>query len=65
WQDGWRLGEQAAIALMWLLPIFEYLNPWLQLPQIGPAVTLFALLVLLSRAGPRAHNASRGGTYTP
>lgn len=65
WQEGWRRGEQAAIALMWLLPIFEYLNPWLQLPQIGPAVTLFALLLLLSRAGTGAHNASRGGTYTP
>ncbi|WP_176045849.1 glycosyltransferase family 87 protein [Burkholderia sp. BCC1644] len=62
WQDGWLRGEQAAIALMWLLPIVEYLNPWLQWPQIGPAVTLFALLVLLRRAGPRAHNASRGGT---
>ncbi|WP_373453002.1 MULTISPECIES: glycosyltransferase family 87 protein [Burkholderia] len=68
WRDGWLRGEQAAIALMWALPIVEYLNPWLQLPQIGPAVTLFALLVLLRRArhdARNSHNASRGGTYTP
>lgn len=65
WRDGWLRGEQAAIALMWALPGVEYLNPWLQLPQIGPAVTLFALLVLLRRARHDAHNASRGGTYTP
>ena len=62
WQDGWLRGEQTAIALMWLLPAVEYLNPWLQGPQIGPVVTLFALLVLLRRAGPGAQNASRGGT---
>ncbi|VWD15848.1 membrane protein [Burkholderia contaminans] len=65
WQDGWLRGEQTAIALMWLLPAVEYLNPWLQGPQIGPVVTLFALLVLLRRAGPGAQNASRGGTYMP
>ncbi|MXN74024.1 DUF2029 domain-containing protein [Burkholderia sp. 4701] len=65
WRDGWLRGEQAAIALMWLLPLGEYLNPWLQLPQIGPAVTLLALLMLLRRARAGAHSASRGGTYTP
>ncbi|PRG07372.1 hypothetical protein C6Q14_10515 [Burkholderia ambifaria] len=68
WRDGWLRGEQTAIALLWALPIFEYLNPWLEWPQIGPVVTLFALLVLLQRARHDAHNvhsASRGGTYTP
>ncbi len=65
WRDGWLRGEQAAIALMWALPVAEYLNPWLLLPQIGPAVTLFALLVLLRRARHDTHNASRGGTYSP
>ncbi|WP_175732969.1 glycosyltransferase family 87 protein [Burkholderia ambifaria] len=68
WRDGWLRGEQTAIALLWALPIFEYLNPWLEWPQIGPAVTLFALLVLLRRARHdvhHVHNASRGGTYTP
>ncbi|WP_321802310.1 glycosyltransferase family 87 protein [Burkholderia sp. BCC1988] len=65
WRNGWLRGEQAAIALMWALPVAEYLNPWLLLPQIGPAVTLFALLVLLRRARHDAHNASRGGTYSP
>ncbi|WP_041490793.1 glycosyltransferase family 87 protein [Burkholderia cepacia] len=65
WRDGWLRGEQTAIALMWLLPLFDYLNPWLEQPQIGPAVTLFALLVLLRRARHDAHSASRGGTYKP
>jgi len=65
WRDGWLRGEQATIALMWALPLYEYLNPWLQLPQIGPAVTLAALLALLRRARSGAHSASRGGTYTP
>ncbi len=65
WRGAWLRGEQVAIALLWLLPLYEYLNPWLQQPQIGPAVTLFALLVLLRRARHDAHNARRGGTYTP
>ncbi|QVN22201.1 glycosyltransferase family 87 protein [Burkholderia pyrrocinia] len=65
WRDGWLRGEQAVIALMWALPLYEYLNPWLQLPQIGPAVTLAALFVLLRRTRSGAHSASRGGTYTP
>ncbi|NTY39354.1 glycosyltransferase family 87 protein [Burkholderia diffusa] len=65
WRDGWLRGEQATIALMWALPLYEYLNPWLLLPQIGPAVTLAALLVLLRRARSGAHSANRGGTYTP
>ncbi|WP_244122145.1 glycosyltransferase family 87 protein [Burkholderia latens] len=65
WRDGWLRGEQSAIALMWALPAVEYPNPWLQAPQIGPAVTLFALLVLLRRARHDAHNARRRGTYTP
>ncbi|WP_419689760.1 glycosyltransferase family 87 protein [Burkholderia theae] len=65
WRDGWLRGEQTMIALMWALPLVEYLNAWLLLPQIGPAVTLGALLVLLRRARSGAHSASRGGTYTP
>ncbi|UXU90670.1 glycosyltransferase family 87 protein [Burkholderia sp. S-53] len=65
WRDGWLRGEQTMIALMWALPLYEYLNPWLNAPQIGPAVTLAALLVLLRRARSGAHSASRGGTYTP
>ncbi|MGU7772001.1 glycosyltransferase family 87 protein [Burkholderia sp. MR1-5-21] len=74
WRDGWRRDEQTAVVLMWALPAYEYLNPWMQLPQIGPAVILFALLVLLRRVRPedrsrawpaRAHSASRGGAYTP
>ncbi|AWV01836.1 hypothetical protein DM992_20200 [Burkholderia sp. JP2-270] len=65
WRDGWLRGEQATIALMWALPLYEYLNPWQQLPQIGPAVTLAAVLALLRRVRSGAYSASRGGTYTP
>lgn len=49
-QYGWRRGEQCVVAVMWALPMYEFLNPWLTLPQIGPAVTATALLVLLRRA---------------
>lgn len=64
WRDGWLRGEQAVIALMWVLPLYEYLNPVFHAPQVGPAVTLGALLMLLRRARS-AHNASLGGEYTP
>lgn len=58
-QDGWLRGEQSLVAVLWALPLYEFLNPWLHLPQIGPLVTTIALLVLLRRArlarrGPRA-----------
>ncbi|CAB3750589.1 hypothetical protein GQ57_34940 [Burkholderia sp. MSh2] len=49
-QGGWLRGEQAIVAIMWALPLYEFLNPPMHLPQIGPAVTLFALLALLRRA---------------
>ena len=49
-QHGWRRGEQCAVAAMWALPLYEFLNPWMMLPQIGPAITSIALLVLLQRA---------------
>ncbi|MGS0891559.1 glycosyltransferase family 87 protein [Burkholderia stagnalis] len=48
-QDGWLRGEQTVVALVWALPIYEYLNPLFQLPQIGSIVVLGALLVLLRR----------------
>lgn len=49
-QHGWRRGEQCAVAAMWALPLYEFLNPSMMLPQIGPAITSIALLVLLQRA---------------
>lgn len=49
-QIGWRRGEQSVVVVMWALPLYEFLNPWMKLPQIGPAVTSIALLVLLRRA---------------
>ncbi|KML52157.1 hypothetical protein VL15_24890 [Burkholderia cepacia] len=49
-QNGWLRGEQSVVAAMWALPLYEFLNPWMKLPQIGPAVTSVALLMLLRRA---------------
>ncbi|AOJ41614.1 hypothetical protein CFB50_23585 [Burkholderia sp. AU33423] len=49
-QDGWLRGEQSFVAVLWALPLYEFLNPWLRLPQVGPLVMTIALLVLLRRA---------------
>ncbi|WP_412527712.1 hypothetical protein [Burkholderia lata] len=49
-QNGWLRGEQSFVAVLWALPLYEFLNPWLRLPQIGPLVMTIALLVLLRRA---------------
>ncbi|WP_420483491.1 glycosyltransferase family 87 protein [Burkholderia cepacia] len=48
-QDGWLRGEQGFVAILWALPLYEFLNPWMHLPQIGPLVTSIALLMLLRR----------------
>ncbi|AOJ11447.1 hypothetical protein WS71_30780 [Burkholderia mayonis] len=61
-RDGWLRGEQAAVMSAWLLPVYEMLNPWLKLPQIGPFVLLFTLLLILRRVRISAQNASLGGT---
>ncbi|CAB3746460.1 hypothetical protein B7G54_37660 [Burkholderia puraquae] len=49
-QDGWLRGEQSVVAILWALPLYEFLNPWMHLPQVGPLVTSIALLMLLRRA---------------
>ncbi|WP_321947758.1 glycosyltransferase family 87 protein [Paraburkholderia sp. J10-1] len=47
---GWLAGEQPVLLLVWLLPIFEFINQILRLPQTGPVILLLMLLALLRRA---------------
>ena len=49
-ENGWLPGEQGAILLAWLLPIFEFFNRAAHLPQIGPLVLLTMLFVVVRRA---------------
>lgn len=48
-QQGWLRGEQEILWVAWLLPLYEYFNPYLNLPQVGPLILLFALLLLSRR----------------
>ncbi|MEX3983349.1 glycosyltransferase family 87 protein [Paraburkholderia sp. EG287A] len=47
---GWLRGEQPVLLLVWLLPVFEFVNQILRLPQTGPAILLLMLLAVLRRA---------------
>ncbi|WP_233833949.1 glycosyltransferase family 87 protein [Paraburkholderia sp. ZP32-5] len=46
---GWLRGEQSVIALLWLLPAYELFNRIFSLPQIGPAILLLMLLIIVRR----------------
>jgi hypothetical protein len=35
--------------LAWLLPLYEYVNRLMQLPQVGPLVLLIVLLTIVQR----------------
>lgn len=48
-RSGWLRGEQTVIVLAWVLPVFEMLNRYTELPQIGPIVLLLVLLIVLRR----------------
>jgi alpha-1,2-mannosyltransferase len=45
----WYRGEQGVLVVAWLLPIYEHFNRVTMLPQIGPAVVLLMMLVILRR----------------
>ncbi|MGV2291784.1 glycosyltransferase family 87 protein [Trinickia sp. YCB016] len=60
---GWRRGEQGVIVLAWLLPLYEFFNPGMLLPQVGPIVLLLVLLVISRRTN--AHIANCGAAYAP
>ena len=51
--EGWLQGEPEILALSWLLPLYEYFNPYTKLPQIGPIVLLLALLAISRRVRTR------------
>ncbi|ELW9529473.1 DUF2029 domain-containing protein [Burkholderia cenocepacia] len=48
-EEGWQPGDQAVLVLAWLLPVFEVFNRLMKLPQIGPAVLLAVLFVVVRR----------------
>ncbi|MFM0413031.1 glycosyltransferase family 87 protein [Paraburkholderia aromaticivorans] len=48
-EKGWRRGEQVILVLAWLLPLYEYVNRLMQLPQVGPLVLLIVLLTIVQR----------------
>lgn len=58
-EKGWLRGEQAVLGLAWLLPLYEYFNPYLHFPQVGPLILLFALLLISRRL-----RATAGETYS-
>ncbi len=57
-EEGWLWGEQAILGLAWVLPLYEYFNPYWNLPQIGPIVLLAALLII-----PRRMRATARSTF--
>ncbi|MCO5398529.1 glycosyltransferase family 87 protein [Ralstonia soli] len=52
-QHGLSKGEKVLLVLAWLLPLFEYANPFLKLPQLGPLVLIAMLLLILRRVASR------------
>lgn len=58
-EKGWLRGEQSILGLAWLLPLYEYFNPYLNLPQIGPVILLCALLLI-----PRRMRATAEGAFS-
>ncbi|WP_246024786.1 glycosyltransferase family 87 protein [Paraburkholderia dinghuensis] len=48
-RDGWMAGEQEAIVIGWLLPVYELFNGFVHMPQPGAVVLLFLLLAALRR----------------
>ena len=57
-EEGWLWAEQEVLGLAWLLPFYEYFNPHLNLPQVGPIVLLCALLTV-----PRRLRATAAGVF--
>jgi hypothetical protein len=58
-EQGWLSGEQEILGVAWLLPLYEYLNTYLNLPQVGPIVLLSALLII-----PRRMRATTEGAFS-
>jgi hypothetical protein len=56
-EEGWLRGEQEVMGFAWILPLYEYFNPYLKLPQIGPIVLLSVLLIISRRVRAMAGGA--------
>lgn len=48
-RHGLSRSERTVLALAWLLPLFEFINPLIHLPQIGPVVLLAVVAIVLRR----------------
>ncbi|WP_051975220.1 glycosyltransferase family 87 protein [Cupriavidus necator] len=46
---GWMTGERELLVVAWLLPLILSMNQVINLPQIGPIVTLLLLMMILRR----------------
>jgi hypothetical protein len=49
-RHGLSRSERTVLAAGWLLPLFEFVNPLLHLPQIGPVVLLAVVVIVVGRA---------------
>lgn len=47
---GWLRGERELLVIAWLLPMYELLNPFMMLPQIGPVILILVAGAILRRA---------------
>ncbi|WP_197337900.1 glycosyltransferase family 87 protein [Ralstonia solanacearum] len=54
--------ERIILVLAWLLPLYEFVNPLLQLPQIGPLVFAAIAVIVVRRTAVR-HGADHAGTH--
>ncbi|EHP40642.1 hypothetical protein OR16_24290 [Cupriavidus basilensis OR16] len=48
---GWLRGEQQLLVVVWFLPLYELLNPFMKLPQIGPVILVLVAGAILRRVG--------------
>jgi len=48
-RHGLSRGERAVLAAAWLLALFEFINPVLHLPQIGPIILLAMVFMIVRR----------------
>ncbi|MDP4360558.1 hypothetical protein QR510_28440, partial [Escherichia coli] len=52
--NGLSSGDRALLVVAWLLPLYEHANPYLKLPQFGPAVLIAMMALVVRRVATRA-----------
>ncbi|CAJ0776289.1 hypothetical protein LMG19083_00141 [Ralstonia psammae] len=64
---GLSSAERALLVAAWLLPVFEFTNPLLHLPQVGPffLVTMMAMVVYRTLTHARVHTAGHATNAKP